>query len=84
MYKCLHLYIKENRWDGYVENGGGKVPQLDPGGPGGGVCVLIPACRSCVNVKSHTSRLLFFPQYLMTFFEKCTVIILVYNWDSER
>lgn len=39
MYKCLHLYIKENRWDGYVENGGGKVPQLDPGGPGGGgVC----------------------------------------------
>ena len=34
-------------------------------------------------MKSHTSSLDIFPQYLMTFFEKCTVIILVYHWDLE-
>lgn len=40
--------------------------------------------RFWVNVKSHTSSLVFFPQYLMTFFEKCAVIILVCHWDLER
>lgn len=40
--------------------------------------------RFWVNVKSHTASLVFFPQYLMTFFEKCAVIILVCHWDLER
>lgn len=46
---------------------------------------LIPsACRFWVDVKSYASSLVSFPQYLMTFFEKYAVSILVYKWDSER
>lgn len=46
---------------------------------------LIPsACRFWVDAESHTSSLVFFPQYLMTFLGKYAVSILVYKWDSER
>lgn len=62
----------------------GKSPSSTPGGGGreGGGRGRAP--YSCLLIlskceKPYFKAFLFFPQYLMTFFEKCTVIILVHN-----
>lgn len=75
--KCVRLFVLESQWKARV-HGGKEAPQLTLG-------PFVPACTFCVNVRSHTSQVWSFPlQDLLTCLEKCTVIILIYNWDSER